>query len=309
MSFDGTVNGIAPSIPNGYDYNNDNYNDQILSQVQHNELTIAAWVKVEKVIAPGYQHIIGWGSGTGINMYIKNAKIYVDVKHYAREDTWGFMDHGTLTSLQKKWTYGTGWNHVLVVFDHGKLDLRINGEMVATDSVRGYLDIADFFSDKITVIPFLWSIDGQGWSVGAAFGWKPYDHDDGQEITGWNKFACFFKGAIDELRIYDYALDSAEYCGLPGSPCPATGIGITKAENRLVQVYPNPVTDILNIRLYNISGNSIALVYNSIGVLVNRYQLKDAFTSINLSGYTKGIYFIQVNNAGTISTQKFIIRK
>jgi len=309
MSFDGTLNAMALTIPNNYDYDNENLYEPLLNDMQHQELTISLWIKVSQAIAPGFQHIIGWGSGSGINMYIRNASLYVDIQNHAREDVWGFGGTSTLTSVKKKWTYGTDWNHVGVVFDHGIYKLLINGSTVAIDTVFGYLTAADYANKILTVIPSLSSIDRQGWSVGGAFGWKPYDHEAGQELTAWNKFACFFKGAIDELRIYNYALDSTEFCGLPGSPCPITGTSKLKVENSIVSIYPIPASDVLNLRLSNFKGNTVASVYNQLGALVKSYALKDVNTVLNLSGYSDGMYFLRLNNDGLITTHKFVVKK
>lgn len=74
------------------------------------------------------------------------------------------------------------------------------------------------------------------------------------------------------------------------------------AENADLKLYPNPVTNgIVNIRHEN---NATIMIINSIGQTVKRIASSGSYTSINVSGLAKGMYFVRVND----NTLKFIIQ-
>ena len=73
--------------------------------------------------------------------------------------------------------------------------------------------------------------------------------------------------------------------------------------NNNFNIYPNPVKDLVMIQGRNI--NSIS-VYNSVGVLVERIEVSNNETEINMSEYNTGIYFVQVNTENGTTTRKVV---
>ena len=82
-----------------------------------------------------------------------------------------------------------------------------------------------------------------------------------------------------------------------------TGVG--SYSGREVRIYPNPVHNVLNIEGDNLK--EVAL-YSAIGTLVQKTTLTGHATSLNVSGLTKGIYFVRLTMGdGNISTRKVVI--
>jgi hypothetical protein len=81
-----------------------------------------------------------------------------------------------------------------------------------------------------------------------------------------------------------------------------TFTSIEELNNSFV-IYPNPVKDAVKIQGNNI--NSIS-VYNSVGVLVERIEVSNNETEINMNGYNTGIYFVQINSENGTTTRKVV---
>ena len=69
-----------------------------------------------------------------------------------------------------------------------------------------------------------------------------------------------------------------------------------------INIYPNPVSDILNIS--GISSETDFEIYNSVGQKVSSGKIKD--DKIDVRQLLKGVYFIQINNKVKTSRLKFI---
>ncbi|SDQ33758.1 Por secretion system C-terminal sorting domain-containing protein [Chryseobacterium soldanellicola] len=71
---------------------------------------------------------------------------------------------------------------------------------------------------------------------------------------------------------------------------------------RTIQVYPNPVDDILNVS--NASSKSPYEIYNAVGQLISKGTLGDG--KIVVRNLVKGVYFININEKGTDIKTKFV---
>lgn len=82
---------------------------------------------------------------------------------------------------------------------------------------------------------------------------------------------------------------------------------VTKTEtnvNLSIQLYPNPVTDVLNVVTPNDSNYSIQ-IYNSNGQLIQSIE-SESKLQVDTSKYKNGIYYVQINTNKHFSTLKFI---
>jgi hypothetical protein len=61
-------------------------------------------------------------------------------------------------------------------------------------------------------------------------------------------------------------------------------------------VYPNPVTDMLNINLANAEGNPTARLLDNNGKLIYMTTLKSGTNMINMMNFSKGIYILSIQN-------------
>ena len=60
-------------------------------------------------------------------------------------------------------------------------------------------------------------------------------------------------------------------------------------------VYPNPVTDILNVNITNAQNNIIsARIFDSYGKLIYNGQMISGTNTINMTNFSKGIYLLRL---------------
>lgn len=80
--------------------------------------------------------------------------------------------------------------------------------------------------------------------------------------------------------------------------------------NAEISIYPNPVSDILNVQLLNceFSQEVKLTIVNYIGQTIKQIQISNVDTSVKLDNFASGIYFYQLQDNTTIlKTGKFII--
>jgi len=95
------------------------------------------------------------------------------------------------------------------------------------------------------------------------------------------------------------------------SICSTLGVADNKITSN-IELYPNPVSDILIINIPEFSvNNSLKLeIFNTIGKVVNSKTIKKITSEINLTSFSNGIYFVKItDNKGTVISTKKIIKK
>lgn len=72
-------------------------------------------------------------------------------------------------------------------------------------------------------------------------------------------------------------------------------------------VYPNPTFGLIYIEISSELSNDASIdIYNNDGRFANTFQLNSAFGSIDISNFSKGIYFLVVTNNKEKSLYKII---
>lgn len=80
-------------------------------------------------------------------------------------------------------------------------------------------------------------------------------------------------------------------------------VGVNDNEIVKFNIYPNPVSEVMNITGDFTSVN----IYNSVGQCVGTYSVEEA--KINVSNLSEGVYMVRVYNGDIFSTRKVIIKK
>ncbi|MBL7931493.1 MAG: T9SS type A sorting domain-containing protein, partial [Bacteroidia bacterium] len=73
-----------------------------------------------------------------------------------------------------------------------------------------------------------------------------------------------------------------------------------------IRLFPNPSTGLVNIE-FGFEGNKDIIITNSAGALIQKVSSPNTTEVINLSGYSKGIYFVKIQNEGRFADFKLII--
>lgn len=75
-----------------------------------------------------------------------------------------------------------------------------------------------------------------------------------------------------------------------------------------VSVYPNPANDLVNIQMNNNSSIDKVVITNSLGQIINETKIgTESRTTLNVSAYKSGIYFISIHSGDFSTTKKLII--
>ncbi|WP_114782863.1 LamG-like jellyroll fold domain-containing protein [Botryobacter ruber] len=123
-----------------------------------------------------------------------------------------------------------------------------------------------------------------------------------------------YKGMLDELRIYNYALSEAEITSLFANPLSASS-DVLAPETGLT-AYPNPVSDKATVAFtLNRTGNYTLEVYDLKGALVKVVATGKAEANkpfrhqLHASNYTSGVYLIKLLTEGEVITNRIIIQR
>ncbi|MFY0672879.1 MAG: T9SS type A sorting domain-containing protein [Bacteroidia bacterium] len=83
---------------------------------------------------------------------------------------------------------------------------------------------------------------------------------------------------------------------------------IKLAENVDLDIYPNPIEDMVNINLQNFNHKVTCELIDINGSTLHSEQITGGISQIDLSSYPKGVYFISVSNETFMHTEKLIVK-
>jgi PKD repeat protein len=81
---------------------------------------------------------------------------------------------------------------------------------------------------------------------------------------------------------------------------------LTQENNLKLEIYPNPASNLLNVVVTGKAETVNIKVYNALGQIIDDFDVKNNRTTINLSNFQKGIYFIGADNGIQNTLKKFI---
>ena len=86
-------------------------------------------------------------------------------------------------------------------------------------------------------------------------------------------------------------------------------LSLTQNENISFSVFPNPVTDDVNILVPEVKDLNAQLeIYTALGQKVSEYKIAQGLTSLNISELSQGVYFVKVVDGKRTQTKKIIKR-
>jgi len=136
---------------------------------------------------------------------------------------------------------------------------------------------------------------------------------DDLAIGAWsNSLRRYFKGDIDDVRIYERGLDSTEVSNLYNEANPT--LSITEAINRSIDlnIFPNPAYKSLTIDTRKLADASTVKIINITGQVVLQNKISMGYNNLELEGLmNSGIYLIQVydKNETLIAYKKVMIQQ
>ncbi len=83
-------------------------------------------------------------------------------------------------------------------------------------------------------------------------------------------------------------------------------VGLDELETVECELYPNPATDEITLKMAEVSQNANYTITDVLGKQIQQNAISNNLERISLTEYQSGIYFITIENAGKIITKKFI---
>ncbi len=205
-----------------------------------------------------------------------------------------------------KFNGGNAADPVYTIYVDG---LSIGDEVAAFDGEKlvGSLSITseNILENELAV--FRTIFDGKGYEPGNPVILKVYDPELLIENTCRYEF----------IDIYEDAYSNSSYPAEDGEFSLVTiyksNSNIDKLSEDLFSVYPNPATDNINISVDVEKMSSVEIsIFNTEGKMIYK-DIRDNFSgkyfkTIDLSAYSNGIYFININNDNKKATQKTILQ-
>jgi hypothetical protein len=178
-----------------------------------------------------------------------------------------------------------------------------NGDFIVTPAVGG-ADSLTFWAkgngspySPLNEIRVYHSIDSINWTLDATVVPLPSSGTTLSvplsQVAGYLKLEYFKVSgnlAFDDLKVY------------------GTATGLTSPlKSESISVYPTPTTGPVNIRITNGSGPVSAEVFDMLGNLVNNIRLEKknkGLYTIDLSGLSKGLYFVKIQTQNQFVTRR-----
>lgn len=155
---------------------------------------------------------------------------------------------------------------------------------VQEDSIRYYVDGVNVFTVGY-IIPVDTSNHG------------PYSI--GTSLTGSDEYS---NGVIDDIKIYARALSTNEINVI-------TNLEKEKLEKEHFSIYPNPANTFIQVRThYDNSDTEKLVVLNSLGEMIEQFNVSQTLTNIDIQKYASGIYFVGLKNKSGIKYRKLIVQ-
>jgi hypothetical protein len=112
------------------------------------------------------------------------------------------------------------------------------------------------------------------------------------------------------LSAWTNALDGDLDLGIFPIECPNLVTGIEEMENDFI-VFPNPATNALNIFISSATNNQQSAInmFDITGQLVYTEAINAQQSTIDVSGFASGVYFVQVHLNGNVSTKKVVVKR
>jgi hypothetical protein len=71
-----------------------------------------------------------------------------------------------------------------------------------------------------------------------------------------------------------------------------------------INIYPNPVGDLLTIQQFGNMQNRSAVLYNANGNMLRQIKLTSASQEIDMRSFPKGVYFVKMEDGTVIKITK-----
>lgn len=297
-SNDGTVNGATlttdrfGNVNSAYEFNgsSNNITGNALDFSSGNEFSISVWVNPVNLTSSQNIHIFRQDNGTS------NPDILIAFQNYGSVLSFG-LKTSTYTEFDisiNPQDFVNGWHHIVATYDGINRKVYVDNVLIGTDNKTGNIG----YSASI-------------FAIGSASATQEE----------------YFNGSIDDIRIFNKTLTDCEISALKLENDNKLKITVEDTLNiylssiittvyepsdavTTVKVYPNPTAHEVTVEIdnySNLSGVTIK-VLNSLSNEVHNELVTSSTQSIDVSGWSVGVYFLHVINGGhTVDIRKIVV--
>jgi hypothetical protein len=105
------------------------------------------------------------------------------------------------------------------------------------------------------------------------------------------------------------AIDNCEYYSEKTFDIQANVSVLEYEESNAVQIYPNPVEDVIHVSIENNTLNNIEIyLFDIFGRMLDIQRIIDKKTAINMSSFSAGVYFLQIKEGNRIIKSSKIVK-
>lgn len=274
----GVINGATSTTDrfgnqnSAYYFNGiNNYIDATVSNIPlaNSQRTISGWFKTDAPINTSQPFICILNYGTLVNgqrfsLSIYNGKGYLETAN-------GFEFTNEYDFYVNNYNYlSNDWYFFTYTYDGSKTSLYVNGNYIKGRTVS----LNTISTNNLFRI--------------------------GERISGDNSDE-FFKGKIDDIGIWNRILTPQEIMNLYNSTSLGTN---TFKQNSTISIFPNPTTNILNLKTDSNLINSEYTIHDQSGKIIKTDKITAESTIIQLNNLPNGIYLLKVGK--TMQTFKVI---
>lgn len=128
------------------------------------------------------------------------------------------------------------------------------------------------------------------------------DGDTKARLGTSRKNVGYFKGSIDDVKIYDCALSRADIVKL------YTPAGIKSDPEIIsrVKIYPNPAKNKITIENSELTAKEFISIYNMQGQLLLNQEIQNSKTEIDINQFSKGIYVLIITSGNSKMISKIV---
>jgi hypothetical protein len=176
-------------------------------------------------------------------------------------------------------------------------DMHLFGLPVASIAVKGADNATTIATDmgtlqmNATISPADAHVKNFAWSVEAGTGTA--------SIDGNGLLSALTNGTV---TVFATSKDWVGKSGKKVITISGQTVGISDAAIKAVKVYPNPVTNELNVTLS--APNAKVAIYNSVGRMIEEVKVQGTQARFDVSSYASGVYFVKVNNESVVKFVK-----
>ena len=237
----------------------------------HDEMTVAMWIKWNG--GSNWQRVFDFGNNEDQYMFLSPRSGNGDVRFVMKNNGAEQILKAPISTISRN-----VWTHITITISKDCVKLFKDGEKIAE-------------SNNFTISPS---------------DIKPMFNYIGRSMFNADPM---FKGEIDDFRLYNYALPDELVERLPNEVTNGINNQI-KEENNVLNVWPVPAKEVININLYSVDkcGNYDAYIFDTNGRKVAQHSLiynQDCI--INVSDLNKGIYFLRINDRENSIVKRIII--